>query len=263
MRAALLLAWAAAHAPAIWWYLGRTRHASTDRVELVALLAAGLFVLTRIRRTGLRSASLVPAAGATIVYAASVQWASPLVQATLAATSLSMVVAATLLGRRYHPGLHGLCLLALPWIPLFQYQLGDPLRAITAEGAAFLLRLGQFEVHAAGNCLAWGEQLLWVDAPCSGIRMLWSGLLLSTALGATRDFGIGKTALLSASVVLVVLGCNALRAASLFYLEVGVFEAPGWAHEGAGTLVFALAAVGFVAVFREKGAPRCRADSYT
>ena len=75
----------------------------------------------------------------------------------------------------FHPGVLGLLWLSLPLVPSLQFYLGYPLRMLVASLAAPILRLAGFAVVQEGTCLNWAGQLIWIDAPCSGVRM--SGLV--------------------------------------------------------------------------------------
>jgi hypothetical protein len=72
---------------------------------------------------------LLPASIGTLVYALSYPWIPDEVQGVLLATTGTLLLAPLWLGRSYSAPLHGLLLLAQPLIPVFQYQLGFPLRA--------------------------------------------------------------------------------------------------------------------------------------
>ena len=76
----------------------------------------------------------------------------------------------------------GLMLLALPIIPPLQFYVGYPLRLATAFVSARLLSLHGLSIDAVGTCLDWNGTLIAVDAPCSGVRMLWTGLYLAMGL---------------------------------------------------------------------------------
>ena len=85
-------------------------------------------------------------------------------------------------GRTFHPGLFGLFYLSLPALPTLQFFGGYPMRVVVAELTAPILRIGGFAVIPEGTCLNWAGQLIWIDAPCSGIKMLWVGMFLTFVL---------------------------------------------------------------------------------
>jgi exosortase/archaeosortase family protein len=153
-------------------------------------------------------------------------------------------------GKAFHAGLFGLFYLSLPTIPTLQFFGGYPLRIVVAELTAPILRLGGFAVLADGTCLNWSGQLIWIDAPCSGIKMLWVGLLLTFVVLCFHQLPLAKTLLLMPLVGIVIMGANVFRAVALFYIEAGVLDFPVWSHEYAGVIAFVLEAVGIIsAVF--------------
>ena len=78
-----------------------------------------------------------------------------------------------------------------------------------------------------------------VDAPCSGIRMLWVGMAMF-CIGAARA-GLRWRPFLAgfAVAVAVIVAANSVRCALVFVEEAGIAEVPeGW-HTGVGLAVFA------------------------
>ena len=240
----------AAHWPVVRWFAVCIRHSANDASELTALvLAAALMILMRKPMPDAASLPklLLPATLGTLLYALLYPWLLDELQGVLLATTGTLLLAPLWLGKRYSLGLHGLLLLAQPLIPVFQFQLGYPLRALCAKLAAGILQLGQLDVTATGTALEWAGHSVYVDAPCSGIRMLWSGMLLIFALAMVFDLSATKTLLLTALGFAGILLANALRAAALFYFEAGILDAPDWAHSAVGMVSFAIVGVLLVA----------------
>jgi exosortase/archaeosortase family protein len=125
-------------------------------------------------------------------------------------------------GRPFHMGMLGLMSLSLPLIPTLQFYGGYPLRVLVASVAAPLIRLGGFAVIQEGTCLNWDGQLIWIDAPCSGVRMLWTGLYLACTLAYLSRLGFFRTLLVLAFAFPAIILGNIFRAVALFYLEAGV-----------------------------------------
>src|ERR1700738_5023470 len=69
--------------------------------------------------------------------------------------------------------------LALPVLPSLQFTLGYPMRIISAALAVPLLRAHGLDVARQGTFLLWRDEMIQFDAPCSGVNMLWAGLLLT------------------------------------------------------------------------------------
>jgi len=82
------------------------------------------------------------------------------------------------------------------------------------------------------------------DAPCSGVNMLWAGLLLTLMGCVLFRLGAMKVAMALALSVALSIASNALRASSLFYVETGLFaQAPAWWHDGIGLAAFTASAM--------------------
>jgi len=119
---------------------------------------------------------------------------------------------------------------------------------VVAELTAPVLRLSGFAVVPEGTCLNWAGKLIWIDAPCSGIKMLWVGLFLTFVVLCLYELPLWKTLLLLPLVGVVIIAANVFRAVALFYLEAGVLNMPSWGHEYAGVIAFVLEAAGIIAI---------------
>ena len=82
----------------------------------------------------------------------------------------------------------GLSLLSLPLLASLQFYAGYPLRVVTAEASRWLLPPASASQRSGASLLVNG-QLVIVDAPCSGVQMLWLGYFTAcvVALRAGRD----------------------------------------------------------------------------
>lgn len=239
--------WATALIAAACWdgwrlLVGRVEDASG--AVLLAVLAGVLVWIAR------GAAGRVPGwlvAGSLAVYAVAVT--GPALLQIGAAVAAMALVAGHGSGLPRLP-LTGLAMLALPVLPTLDFLLAWPLRRISVVLTAGLLRLNGMAVDVQGVALEWQGKLLLFDGPCSGIRMLWAALLLASVLALAGRFGpLAYARALAIAVGIAVLG-NALRAASLFYLENGFIpqlQGPV-AHEAVGVLAFAMLGVATVAV---------------
>ena len=243
----------------VWrWYVARVSGAGEGAWGLLALACAAYFlwrgsvgadnVGPADRGRGLLFPALL-----VVLYAASYPLLPPLARAAVALTALGCTASWLRSGRRFHLGALGLLYLSLPLIPSLQFYGGYPLRAFVAAAVAPLLRLGGYAVVREGTCLNWAGRLIWVDAPCSGVRMLWAGLFVACVLACLYELRPLRTlqALVAAAAV-IVFG-NVLRAAALFYVEAGVVEAPPWAHEYVGVVSFAAVACLILLTVRRLG----------
>ena len=107
------------------------------------------------------------------------------------------------------------------------------------------------DVYRAGVCLHFGDKLIWIDAPCSGIKMLWFGTFLATFLSCLFKIGtIRLLGALSITFIAIVLG-NIMRASALFYLEAGLIDSPEWMHSAIGVVAFAITSLVIVFVVKK------------
>ena len=210
-----------------------------------------------VRPLGARPAASVPRVAPmllvlptslTLAYAAAVAVAAPpLLHAMIVSCALLATWCAWRWNARPHPAALGLALLALPALPTAQFVLGFPLRAAAGEIAARLLQLCGLAVVREGVSLRLGERLVAIDAPCSGVNMLWMAVLLALVLAALGGASTGRTALLGATAAVLAVAGNALRAASLFFAESGIVALPAGVraesvHGALGVVAFAIAA---------------------
>lgn len=234
---AALAAW-----PSWLWAARRLGDGSDDPLGIIALAALALLLWRD--RTSLggqpRLRWLLPATGLLLTLALVQPWLPPLLRGLLSV--LALLLAVLSLRDPGQPWLAwlGLGFLALPLLSSLQFFVGYPLRVITAEVSAWLLRLGPWAVERQGSALLIDGQWVMVDAPCSGIQMAWVGYFTAFALAAWLR---QPDRLLLRRLPLVgalVLGGNILRNTLLVWGESGASGFPGWAHEAVGLLVFAV-----------------------
>lgn len=236
----------------VWqWYAGRVVGSADGKWGLLAALSAAVLLWRkRALVDDATNAKLWLPALFLLLYALSYPFLLPLARAAIAFTAIGLTLSALVMGRRCHAGLLGLLYLSLPVIPSLQFYGGYPLRVFVATLTAPILRLGGFNVVQEGTCLNWGGQLIWIDAPCSGVRMLWVGLFLVCLLAALYDLRPLRTLYsLAAAFVVIILG-NVFRAVALFYLEAKVIEMPAWSHDYVGVVAFVVSAAGIIMIVR-------------
>jgi exosortase/archaeosortase family protein len=151
----------------------------------------------------------------------------------------------------------GLLLLAAPIVPSLQFYLGYPLRVVVGVLAAGWLRMGGLAVSPRGAGLAWDGQVVLVDAPCSGVAMLWGTLFVALAAALLDGLSRLRTVALLAAALVLAVASNSLRSAGLFYREAGLVESPAWTHDAAGLCVFAATGVAIALLARRLGGERC------
>jgi len=233
----------------VWhWYVARAVYSWDQPWGVLALLAAVIFLVTSRQPWPQTERSLLLPAILVLFYAATYLTFAPLARATVAFTTLAVTTGSLRFGKSFHPGLFGLVYLSLPTLPTLQFFGGFPLRVVVAELTAPILRMSGFAVIPEGTCLNWAGQMIWIDAPCSGIKMLWVGLFLTFLVLCLYELPLLKTLLLLPLVGVVILAANVFRAVALFYLEAGVLTLPSWGHEYAGVIAFVLESVGIVSI---------------
>jgi exosortase len=239
---AVPLGLAAAFWPVWRWYLARLGDGGDERWGLLAVAAIAILA----RRPGPTAAAAEGALPVVCIgvatYAIAFPLLPPLGRAALAVSALGVYLSRRRFGRLIHLGVLGLLLLALPVEATVQFVLGYPLRALVARSSAGLLGLGGVAARPEGTGLVWAGETVLVDAPCSGVRMLWAGLLLALILAVLLGLSNPRTLALTTVAVVLLLVANVLRATALFILETGVLTLPRSAHEMVGAAAFSLAA---------------------
>jgi len=239
-RGAAVLAWAAAGWPVWRWYVARVGDGSDEPWGLAALVAALVFVPWQRLREPLAPGSSVLAASAAAVVCLGYGCLPALVRGGLWMLTLAVLLGCVgpVVART------GLLLLSLPVVATAQFYLGYPLRAVTAACSVPVLRLLGYAVERQGTALRWAGETVLVDAPCSGIQMLWTGLFAACALAAVRGLGWSATLKLLRWAMALVALSNLLRCVALFLLEVCGGAPAAWLHEGIGLVLFGAALCG-------------------
>ena len=231
----------------VWrWYFTRAVYSWDQPWGLLAFIAALVFPFVSKKPSLHTERSLWLPVVAIVVYIASYFLLPPLGRATIAFTAVALTLSSLRFGRSFHPGLFGLFYLSLPTIPTLQFFGGYPMRVLVAQLTAPILRMGSFAVVPEGTCLNWAGRLIWIDAPCSGIKMLWVGLFLTFILLCVYELPPLKAILLLPLTFVVIIAANVFRAVALFYIEAGVLQMPSWGHEYAGVIAFVLEAASIV-----------------
>jgi len=238
-RTVLVLTLCVACWPIARWYVARVSDGSDEPWGLAALAAALLFAPRKGWTEPLTRGRINLLSGIVGIYMVSYQWLPPLGHALLFVTALAAAV-----GRRgFALAWWALLVLSLPLIASLQFYLGYPLRLATTALCVPLLRLGQLRVVAEATTLRWAGETVIVDAPCSGIHMLWTGLFLAAALACWQQLDTRATFRLLRRASFTVFVANVLRATALFCIEAKIWPSPSWAHEGVGLALFGAAAV--------------------
>lgn len=239
--------------PTWTWMARRMVDGSDDPLGLLALAAlAGLVWQCRPQlRRAPRLAWLAPALAGVVLATAGQGQVPPLLCALAAVAALGCALAAFLPARIASAPLLGLALVSLPWIASLQFYAGWPLRVLTAEASRWLLA-PFFGVERSGTALRVDGQLVIVDAPCSGVQLLWFGYFTACAVALyTGRASRGFVARLPAVSALVLAG-NILRNALLVALEASGRATGGIVHEAIGLVVLAAVCCAIARVMREE-----------
>jgi exosortase/archaeosortase family protein len=249
--------WIGVQALALWptwqWAIARMTDGSDDPL---GVMAAGLIALALRRwrhqmRLAPHSGWLTAALLGTLATTAAYAFAPPLACAVLAALSLTCGIAAFLPQRVAVLPFAGLSLLALPILSSLQFYAGFPLRLVTAEVSKWLLKLFDVAAERSGAAMLVDGHLIIVDAPCSGVQMVWMAYCTACAMalfgGLTSAQFFKRLPLAGAAV----LAGNVLRNTFLVAQEAQVLRwsqaDAGWVHDVAGLVVLGLVC-GFVCV---------------
>ena len=228
----------------VWiWFAAGSADASNDYTGLLAAATAIGMVWRAPAAQPLAHASALPAGLLALYAIGTAAGVAPIVAALLAAFALAALASAWRLGRRMDAALLALCMLSLPIAASLQFYCGYPLRVLAGNLTVAMLRMNGIAVAREGAMLAWNGQLIAIDAPCSGVKMLWAGLYLACALAASYRLPAARTMAAVALACAVVVAANAVRAAALFHTEAGLLQLPPWSHQASGMVCFVAAAL--------------------
>jgi exosortase/archaeosortase family protein len=250
-QAAVLAATAAACWPVWPWYAARLGDSRDDLAALAALLLVVVLPgRTRAAAPPMNPRALLPSALALAAYAASFPFVPRLASALLAFLALGFAWSLWRHGTPFRPWAIGLGLLALPMASSLQFYLGYPLRIASGCVALALLRFGGAAVEREGVFLRAGDDLVMIDAPCSGLRMLWAALLLACCLAALFRLRARASLLAVGAAGALAVAGNGLRTAALFWADTRALPLPGVSHAGVGVASFAMLAAALYTVAR-------------
>lgn len=248
---------AAALAPTWWWMGQRMVDGSDDPLGLLAL-AALAWLAWQCRgslRAAPRLAWLAFALATALLSTGTLGVLPPLASALLGLLALGGGLAAFLPSSVASAPVLGLSILSLPLLASLQFYAGYPLRVITAEASRWLLAPG-FVVERTGTALRVDGHLVIVDAPCSGVQMLWLGYF--TACVVALVAGRANASFLSRLplVSLLVLAGNVVRNAVLVALEATHTRLPAWTHDAVGLTVLAVVCAGIAWLMQGRAGAR-------
>lgn len=246
------LGWLVAFALALWphwrWAAARLADGSDDPLGIAALavlLAAVARLAPRLRRTP-SMPWLALGGGLALAASAAAATGPALLGALLAVLAMAAALRAFLPPAVPGLALAGLAALSLPVVSSLQFYAGYPLRVVTAEVSTWLLGAAGFDAARQGSAMRVDGRLVIVDAPCSGVQMVWMAYFCACAVAWWTRLPDGRFARRVAGVGAVVLAGNVLRNSVLVGLEAaGTAPSPA-IHDAVGTAVLALVCAGVV-----------------
>lgn len=250
------LAWLVLQAAALWphwqWAAARVADGSDDPLGLAALAVLAWWVvrlapqLRGTARPGCWWASAVLTVAATLA----VFQLPPLLGALLAVLALAAGLRAVMPSGQPWLPMAGLAVLALPVVSSLQFYAGYPLRLLTAQLSTWVLQLAGLAAERSGAAMLVQGRLVIVDAPCSGVQMVWMAYFCACVVAAFS--GLRDRAMLARLpwVGALVLAGNVLRNSVLVALEAQHGHIGEAVHQGVGLVVLVMVCAAVVAVMR-------------
>ena len=219
----------------VWrWYLLRMTDGSDEPWGVLAIVSLVVLRLRDGAPQQLSARRFVLPAAVLAIYAICYPILPPLVRAILVLAAFGAV----LLRGPGVAGQAGLLALSLPLMATMQFYLGFPLRLLAAEASTVVLGFCGYSVVREGTLLHWAGETVMVDAPCSGIQMLWFGLYLASLLAAFYRLTVARASICGAAAVVIVVLANMVRATALFFKEAQIVSLADWTHAGIGVALF-------------------------
>ncbi len=239
------LGWLALQVAALWphwaWAAARVADGSDDPLG-VAALAVLLILVARLAprlRAVPRPLWLGLALGASVAATVAGLVAPPLFGALLAALACAAGLRAFLPAGQATLALAGLAVLALPLLSSLQFYAGHPLRLLTAQASTWVLQALGLAAQRTGTAMQVEGRLIIVDAPCSGVQMVWMAYFCACAVAAWRATGDRVLLRRLPWVGVLVLCGNVLRNSLLVGLEARQAAVSDAVHQGVGLVVLA------------------------
>ncbi len=256
------LAWLALQAAALWphwcWAAARVADGSDDPLGVAALgvLVLAVWRLEPALRAQPRPAWLALALLASVAATGAALVAPPLFGALLAALALAAGLRAFMPAGTAMLPLAGLAVLALPVVSSLQFYAGFPLRVVTAQLSTWGLQAAGWAAERSGTAMVVEGRLIIVDAPCSGVQMVWMAYFCACAVAVFRPTRDAAFLRRLPWVGVLVLSGNVLRNSVLVGLEATQASVSEAMHQGVGLVVLAAVCAAVVMVIKGGGDAR-------
>lgn len=231
-----------------WWFSRGSGTLHTTLICLIALACVAARERPRLPSLWLPALLMVFFAGSCLLKL------PKLVSALFAVAAVAAMLSSTFLGRAISLPFAGLLWLSMPMSSSLDFFLGFPMRLLSGYVAELLLT--PWNVQLIGTALVLGDRAVAVDAPCSGVQMLWHAMFFVCVIGSLLNLRVRQFLLLCAGGTLAVVLSNGVRAAILFFTESHLVRAPVWTHDAAGILSF-IFAMGLLYLITEKMRADC------
>lgn len=239
------LAWLGLQAAALWphwrWATARLTDGSDDPLGLAALVVLGLALwrlAPRLRSAPSRAWLAVAMVG-TLFATQAAMFAPPLLAACVAVLALVAGLCAFVPSGTPLLPLAGLSVLALPVVSSLQFYAGFPLRVVTAQLSTWALQAMGMAAERSGTAMLVEGRLVIVDAPCSGVQMVWMAYFCACTVAWWCGLDNRRFLKRLAFVGAIVLIGNVLRNSVLVVLEARQASVPALWHEAIGLVVLA------------------------
>ena len=221
-----------------WWYGRRMLDGSDEPWGVVALLT----VIGLLWREGVKGqpgrSQWIAASALTLLYGVCRSFLPQLVSAGIAVTVLQLSVIPYFASGSMAWLFWGLLLMSLPVMATAQFYLGYPLRLFTGALASGALHTVGIPVERLGVTLQWAGEPVLIDAPCSGLRMLWVGGYLFLVCAYIHRLPLGRLLGLGTVAGMALIVGNAARTVALFFVETTSLSLPHWIHPTVGLSTF-------------------------
>lgn len=178
-----------------------------------------------------------------VVYCIAVMVAPHAVQALIALITLLCLIRLATPNITLVSGDWVLTLLSLPVVATVNFYLGYPLRCFIATASCMAINLFGASAKAAGSELIAPTGMVEVDAPCSGVKMLWFCCYLAAAFSSHLKLSPAHCAILLCAGIISALAGNILRVSCLFFIETSQqYHSNYFIHQAVGTVAFLFSA---------------------
>ena len=227
----------------VWHWLGmRYIDTSDESYGWLALGFIAIFLYKKGRGFYCKNSDYIIITLLLLIYSLFYSQIPMLLRAILTFSALAVFASRTIYNRPFNFPLWGLFMLSLPVDATLQFYIGFPLRLSSSNIAGLVLNLSNIHVQVNGGIMQFGKMAVAVDAPCSGVKMLYVTALLVCLIAVYNNLNFIRTALLALAGLLVLIFANSLRAAWLFFPESGLVFAKHKAliHDITGIIAFSI-----------------------